>query len=168
MCSRQKRPVCRPRSRRRTIAPFMLAPCSGVVNALRCASTRPSAGPAGIDDASARHVSGTYAMVLSVSITLAGLTRRARRRMLASSRQCRTALPPFASRANGARIRSAPTGHHIERIPKHRRLMHDNRERLVGASMQLRTSAPQAAHHPQDHAPCRGCVHQRLSLPWSD
>jgi hypothetical protein len=90
----------------------------GVVNALRCASTRPSAGPAGIDDASARHVSGTYAMVLRVSITLAGLTRRARRRMLASSRQCRTALPPFASRANGARIRSAPTGHDIERNPK--------------------------------------------------
>jgi hypothetical protein len=89
----------------------------GVVNALRYASTRPSAGPSGIDDASARHVSGTYAMVLSLSITQAGLTRRARRRMLASSRQCRTALPPFASRANGARIRSAPTGHHIERNP---------------------------------------------------
>jgi hypothetical protein len=27
------------------------------------------------------------------------------------------ALPPFASRANGARIRSAPTGHGIERNP---------------------------------------------------
>ena len=41
----------------------------GVVNALRCASTRPSAGPAGIDDASARHVSGNYAMVGNLLIT---------------------------------------------------------------------------------------------------
>ena len=31
----------------------------GVVNALRSASTRPPAGPSGIDDASARHVSAT-------------------------------------------------------------------------------------------------------------
>ena len=62
----------------------------GVVNALRFASTRPSAGPAGIDDASARHVPGSYAMVLSVSIPQAVLTRETRRRMLTSSRQCRT------------------------------------------------------------------------------
>jgi hypothetical protein len=132
----------------------------GVVNALRCASTRPSAGPAGIDDASARHVSGTYAMALSVSITQAGLTRQTHRRMLASSRQCRTALPPFAPKANGARIRSAPTGHGIERNPKHRRPMHDDRERFVGASIELRTPVPLAAHHPQDHAPSRGRVHR--------
>jgi len=92
------------------------------VNALRFASTRPLAGPSGIDDASARHALGSYAMVVSVSIaqTIAQmrLTRESRRRMLASSRQCRTALPPFAPRANGARIRSAPTGHDIERNPQ--------------------------------------------------
>jgi hypothetical protein len=41
----------------------------GVVNALRCASTRPTAGPPGIDDASARHVFGNYAMVGNLSIT---------------------------------------------------------------------------------------------------
>src|SRR5258705_12338433 len=35
----------------------------GVVNALICASTRPAAEPTGIDDTSARHVFGTYAMV---------------------------------------------------------------------------------------------------------
>lgn len=35
--------------------------------------------------------------------------------MLTSSRQCLAALPPFAATANGARIRSAPTGHGIER-----------------------------------------------------
>lgn len=34
----------------------------GVVNALRSAATRPVAGPAGIDDASARHDLGYYAM----------------------------------------------------------------------------------------------------------
>ena len=34
----------------------------GVVNALRCASTRPTAGPSGIDDASARHDLGYCAM----------------------------------------------------------------------------------------------------------
>jgi hypothetical protein len=140
----------------------------GVVNALRCASTRPMAGPAGIDDASARHVSGTYAMVRSVSIPQAGLTRESRRRMLTSSRQCRTALPPFAPRANGARIRPAPTGHGIERNPQHRRLMHNDRERFVAASIELRTSAPLAAHRPQDHAPCRGYVHQRYCIALVD
>ena len=91
----------------------------GVVNALRFASTRPTAGPSGIDDASARHVSGSYAMVVSMMTTRTKLTRESRRRMLASSRQCRTAHPPFAPTANGARIRSAPTGHGIERNPHH-------------------------------------------------
>jgi len=38
----------------------------GIVNALRFASTRPVAGPAGIDDASARHPFGNCAMVVSV------------------------------------------------------------------------------------------------------
>jgi hypothetical protein len=40
----------------------------GIVNALRSASTRPSAGPAGIDDASARHGSGSCAMVATLSM----------------------------------------------------------------------------------------------------
>jgi hypothetical protein len=44
------------------------------------------------------------------------LTRESGRSMLASSRQCRTAHPPFAPRANGARVRLAPIGHGIERI----------------------------------------------------
>ena len=88
----------------------------GVVNALRFASTRPTAGPSGIDDACARHVSGSYAMVVRVMVSRMALTRESRRSMLASSRQCRTEHPPFAPRANGARIRPAPTGHGIERI----------------------------------------------------
>ena len=56
-----------------------------VVNALRSASTRPVAGPAGIDDASARHVFSNYAMVGNLSITRRRLTRESRRRMLTSS-----------------------------------------------------------------------------------
>ncbi len=88
----------------------------GVVNALRYASTRPTAGPAGIDDACARHVSGSYAMVGRLMVSRMALTCESRRSMLASSRQCRTAHPPFAQRANGARIRPAPTRHGIERI----------------------------------------------------
>ena len=94
---------------------FDAAAVLGVVNALRFASTRPAAGPSGIDDASARHVSGSYAMVVRVMVSRMALTRESRRSMLASSRQCRTAHPPFAPRANGARIRPAPTGHGIER-----------------------------------------------------
>ncbi len=89
-----------------------------VVNALRYASTRPMAGPSGIDDASARHVFSNYAMVASLSITRRWLTRESRRRMLTSSRRCRMALPPFAATAYGARIRPAPTGHGIERNPQ--------------------------------------------------
>jgi hypothetical protein len=88
----------------------------GVVNALRFASTRPTAGPSGIDNACARHVSGSYAMVVRVMVSRMALTRESRRSMLASSRQCRTAHPPFSPRDNGARIRPALIGHGIERI----------------------------------------------------
>jgi len=70
----------------------------GVVNALRFASTRPTAGPSGIDEASARHVSGFYAMVRSVRSLETILTKESPERMLVLSRQCRTALPPFAPR----------------------------------------------------------------------
>jgi hypothetical protein len=48
--------------------------------------------------------------------------------------------PPFADTANGARIRPSPTGHGIERNSyKHRNVMHQDRERFVGASIELRT-----------------------------
>jgi hypothetical protein len=90
----------------------------GIVNALRFASTRPSAGPAGIDDVSARHVFSNYAMVGNLSIRRRWLTRESRRRMLTSSRRCRMALPPFAAMAYGARIRPAPKGYGIERNPQ--------------------------------------------------
>lgn len=89
----------------------------GVVNALRFSPTRPTAGPSGIDDVCARHVSGSYAMVVGLMGFQMALTSESGRSMLASSRQCRTALPPFAQRTNGARIRPALTEHGIERIP---------------------------------------------------
>ncbi len=99
-----------------TIASLMLAPCSA--SSMLFASLRPGRRPGlrGIDDACARHVSGSYAMVVRVMVSRMALTRGSRRSMLASSRQCRTAHPPFAPRANGARFRPAPTGHGIEHI----------------------------------------------------
>jgi hypothetical protein len=112
----------------------------GIVNALRFASTRPVAGPSGIDDASARHVSGSYAMVVRMMTTQTWLTRALHRRMVASSHQCRTALPPFAATANGARIRSASSRHSIERFP-HRIAVRCTRTRTVGRhTYELRTS----------------------------
>jgi hypothetical protein len=110
------------------------------VNALRVASTRPLAGPSGIDDASARHALGSYAMVVNVSIAQMRLTRESHRRMLASSSQCPTALPPFAPSANGARIRSAPTGHDIERNPQ--TLQTDARRPRSGSSPRLLSCEP--------------------------
>jgi hypothetical protein len=82
-----------------------------VVNALRCASTRPTVGPAGIDDASARHPFSNYAMVVSMMTTRTRLTRTTRGRMVGSSPQCHTALLRFATAASGARIRPTLPGH---------------------------------------------------------
>jgi hypothetical protein len=112
----EKRGIHRLSSRARHHRVFDAGAVLGVVNALRFASTRPRAGPAGIDDASARHVSRSYAMVVRVMVSRMALTFESGRSMLALSRQCRTAHPPFAPRANGARIRPVPTGHGIERI----------------------------------------------------
>lgn len=75
-----------------TIASLMLAPCSAL--SMLFASLRPGrrAGPAGIDDASAQHVSGSYAMVVRVMVSRMALTRESRRSMLASSRAARHIL----------------------------------------------------------------------------
>jgi hypothetical protein len=58
---------CRPQLRTFHHRTFDGGAVLGIVNALRFASTRPMAGPSGIDDASARLASGNYAMVVSVS-----------------------------------------------------------------------------------------------------
>jgi hypothetical protein len=119
-----------------TIASLMLAPCSA--SPMLSAALRPGCSPGlqGIDDASARHVSGSYAMVGRVMVFRMALTCESRRSMVASSRQCRTAHPPFAPRANGARIRPAPTGHGIERVAHYaNRHKHRRRGRLLRASV---------------------------------
>jgi hypothetical protein len=102
----------------------------GVVNALRSASTRPSAGPSALTTPPRGTVFSNYAMVGNLSITRRWLTRESRGRMLASSRRCRMALPPFAHTAYGARIRPAPTGHGIERNPQ-KSQSHARRPRVV-------------------------------------
>jgi hypothetical protein len=69
-----------------------------VVNALRSASTRPKAGPAGIDDACARRVTGTCAMAGMSGFGPRSKTRLTREflgRIVTISRLCRTAHPPF-------------------------------------------------------------------------
>lgn len=82
-----------------------------VVNALRFASTRPAAGPAGIDDACARPRLAVTRWSPSWRSVMRGLTPSTCRRNLASSRQCCTALLRFAATASGARNRPMLPGH---------------------------------------------------------
>lgn len=85
----------------------------GVVNALRFASTRPAAGPSGIDDAGARHDLGYCAMAGFL------MTRGREKRVDAGfpqayldvSRLCPTAHPPHRTSACRARFQSSPSGH---------------------------------------------------------
>jgi hypothetical protein len=90
----------------------------GIVNALRFASTRPVAGPAGIDDAPHGTGFGYYAMVVSAMITRTfelRLTRESSGRMLMSSRQCRRALLRFAATAPERAFGRRPQGVVLER-----------------------------------------------------
>ncbi len=104
----------------------------GVVNALRFASTRPVAGPSGIDDACARHRIGNYAMVGDLMRFTTMLTTTSRGRMLGSFRQCRTALLRFATTASGARIPpTAPKARFGAHPSQHRSLLQDHRQRLI-------------------------------------
>src|SRR3954452_4911039 len=59
LCSWQKRHACGARVTHRKHRAFHAGAVLSVVNALRFASTRPVPGPAGIDDASARHLFAT-------------------------------------------------------------------------------------------------------------
>jgi hypothetical protein len=105
----------------------------GVVNALCFASPRPVAGPSGIDDASARHVLGSYAMVVSMMTTRTRLTRESRRRMLSVITSVPHGTPSV--RRNGQRS-AHPVGAHRARhraqSSPHRSPLHDDRRRLVG------------------------------------
>ena len=105
----------------------------GVVNALRFASTRPVAGPAGIDDACARHAiwqlrDGGHRDDGSRT----SVDAESRGRMLASSRQCRTALLRFATTAiRSAHSADAPRARFGAHPSQHRSLLQDHRERLI-------------------------------------
>ena len=103
---------------RATIAISILVPCSA--SSMLSAPLRPGRPPGLRALTTPPHgtFSANCAMVVSVSMARMRLTRRSHRRILATSRQCRMALPPFAATANGARIRPAPTGHGIERNPQ--------------------------------------------------
>ncbi len=66
---------------------------------------------------------GNGAMVTNELSEHTRLTTTARGRMLASFRQCRTALLRFATLASGARIPPIAPGHGMERTSRHRSLL---------------------------------------------
>ena len=96
----------------------------GVVNALRCASTRPKAGPAGIDDASARHDVGYCAMARFLMARAdrkdraKELTRHSRRRILMYRVCAARHILRIAHSACGARFQSSPSGHDSSAPPQ--------------------------------------------------
>ena len=88
-----------------------------VVNALRFASTRPAAGPSGIDDACARHDLGYCAMVGFLmtggqnDVEKSELTRDFRRRILMYRVCAARHILRIATSACRARFQSSPSGH---------------------------------------------------------
>ena len=143
--------------------PFMLAACSAS-SMLSFASTGPTAGPSGIDDTSARHMSGSYAMVIRVPIIRNGCSNgldegiaRAYVGVIASVLHSLRSPQRPTERASGRRPRGTTSSAILTASQFCAR-----RPRMVGLhAYELRTSWPLAAHHPQDQAPRRGCVHRR-------
>ena len=99
-----------------------------VVNALRFASTRPTARPSGIDDASARHDLGFCAMA-GFLVAPAGRENEAERtrltrdfggRMLVSRVCAAWHILRIAHSACRARFQSLPSGHDSSAPPQHR------------------------------------------------
>jgi hypothetical protein len=90
----------------------------GVVNALRSASTRPPAGPSGVDDASARHVFSNYAMVGNLSITRRWLTRGIAQAYVDVITSVRHGTPSVRRHGQQSAHSAGAPGHGIERNPK--------------------------------------------------
>ena len=95
-----------------------------VVNALRFASTRPAAGPSGIDDACARHDLG-YCAMAGFLMTRAGREKRVDagfpQAYLDVSRLCPTAHPPHRTRCTAERVSGRrPQGTIQAHPPQHR------------------------------------------------
>jgi hypothetical protein len=112
-----------------------------VVNALRFASTRPAAGPSGIDDACARHDVG-YCAMAGFLMTRAGrekrekseLTRDFRRAYLDVSRLYPTAHPPHRTQCMQSAFPIGASGHDSGASPRHRIWLlrsHAARERRI-------------------------------------
>jgi len=107
----------------------------GVVNALRCASTRPTAGPLGIDDASARHASGSCAMVVSVPITRTILTKASRAYVgVIASVPHGTPSVRLKGQRSAHPVGALRARHRAQSSP-HRSPVHDDRGRLIGTPM---------------------------------
>jgi hypothetical protein len=102
---------------------FQAGAVLSLVNALRFASTRPAAGPSGIDDACARHDVG-YCAMAGFLMTWAGREKRVDagfpQAYVDVSRLCPTAHPPHRTSACRARFQSSPSGHDSSAPPQHR------------------------------------------------
>ena len=132
----------------------------GVVNALRCASTRPAAGPAGIDDASARHVRQLRDGQQSVDYS-----KRVDAVIAQAYVGIITSVPHGTPSVRRHGQRSAhPADAHTARHRAHPQTSQTDARRSESGSsarlLKLRTSEHLAAHHPQDHALRRERVHQ--------
>jgi hypothetical protein len=102
---------------------FQAGAVLSLVNALRFASTRPAAGPSGIDDASAWHDLG-YCAMAGFLMTRAGREKRVDagfpQAYVDVSRLCPTAHPPHRTSACRARFQSSPSGHDSSAPQQHR------------------------------------------------
>jgi hypothetical protein len=98
-----------------------------VVNALRFASTRPAAGPSGIDDASARHDVG-YCAMAGFLMTRAGREKRVDagfpQAYVDVSRLCPTAHPPHRTQCMQSAFPVVASGHDSSAPPQHRVRLH--------------------------------------------
>ena len=123
LCSRKRRHVLQIQIQASHHRAYHAGAVLGVVNALRFASTRPAAGPSGIDDACARHDLG-YCAMAGFLMTRAGREKRVDagfpQAYLDVSRLCPTAHPPHRTSACRARFRSSPSGHDSSAPPQHR------------------------------------------------
>lgn len=94
-----------------------------VVNALRFASTRPVAGPSGIDDVSARHDLGYCAMagfLMAQASREKRVDARFRQAYLDVSRLCPTAHPPHRTQCVQSAFLVVALRARFKRTPQHR------------------------------------------------
>lgn len=156
-----------PRSCCRTIAISILAPCS--VSSMLFATLRPgrrpglralTTPPRGTTQAITRcWSSADFENVIDAGVAQAYVG------FIASVPHCTPFVRPKDQRS------AHPVGAHRARHraqSQHRRLMHDNRERFVGALLSCEPRYLSPAHHPQDRALRRDAFTSGMVLPWFD